>query len=102
MELCFTGDKIPAAEALRIGLVNQVVPHEELMPKTMELAHRLAKMPTKAIGLTKRLLIQSATNDLSAQLEAEAFAQETAGGTKDHFEGVTAFLAKRQPTFEGS
>src|SRR5262249_37629860 len=77
-ELCFPGAAVSAADALALGLVNKVVPAEELMKATRELALRLAKMPTKAIALTKRLLLQSLNCDLAAMLDAEAFAQETA------------------------
>jgi 2-(1,2-epoxy-1,2-dihydrophenyl)acetyl-CoA isomerase len=101
MELCFTGDKVPAAEALNLGLVNKVVPAEELMPAAREMAQRLAKMPTRAIGLTKRLLLRSFAADLDAALEAEAFAQQTAALTADHREGVQAFFDKRPPQFQG-
>jgi 2-(1,2-epoxy-1,2-dihydrophenyl)acetyl-CoA isomerase len=71
------------------------------MTEANGLATRLAGMPTKAIGLTKRLLNQSFTNDLEQQLEAEAYAQETAGLSADHHEGVVAFFEKRQPKFLG-
>lgn len=101
MEMCMTGRKITADEALRMGLVQQVVEPEQLMDTTMELARKLASMPTKAIGLTKRLINQSYGNDLTAQLEAEAFAQTTAARTDDHFEGVRAFNEKRPPKFTG-
>jgi len=100
-ELCLLGNKVTAQEALRIGLVHQVVAAEELMTAAMELAKKLAALPTKAIGLTKRLLNQSFGNDLEAQLSAEAFAQSTAGKTADHLEGVRAFLEKRPARFEG-
>lgn len=101
MEMCCTGEKIGAEEALRLGIVSKVVPHEELMTATMELARKLAAAPTRAVGLTKRLLYAAAANDLPAQLEAEAYAQETAGRTRDHREGVLAFLEKRKAAFEG-
>lgn len=101
LELCFTGDKVSADEALRIGMVNRVVPADKLMEATNELATKLASLPTRAIGLTKRLLNRSLTSDLNEQLEAEAFAQETAGLTVDHREGVVAFFEKRQPKFQG-
>jgi 2-(1,2-epoxy-1,2-dihydrophenyl)acetyl-CoA isomerase len=101
MELCFTGDKVSAADALTLGLVNKVVPAEELMSATQELAQKLAKLPTAGIGLTKRLLYQSLNSDLESQLEAEAVAQETAGLTADHREGVQAFFEKRPPNFQG-
>jgi len=102
MELCCTGRKVKADEAERLGLVNKVVPAASLMDETMQLAGTLAGMPAKAIALTKRLFNQSLGNDLDDQLEAEAYAQETAGLTSDHMEGVTAFLEKRKPEFTGS
>jgi 2-(1,2-epoxy-1,2-dihydrophenyl)acetyl-CoA isomerase len=101
MELCMTGDKVPAAEALRIGLVNRVVPGAELMAETRKVAARLAGLPARGLALTKRLINRSWSNDLAHHLEAEAFAQETAGQTADHFEGVTAFIEKRKPAFTG-
>jgi len=99
MELCCTGRPVKADEALSIGLVNQVVPHEKLEETTLKLATRLASLPAKAISLTKRLLNQSFENDFNEQLTQEAFAQETAGRTRDHFEGVVAFIEKRKPNF---
>lgn len=101
MELCMTGQKVDAPEALRLGLVNQVVAAAELNEAIAKLAGRLAGLPSRAIALTKRLLNQSFQNDLDAQLEAEAYDQETAGKTADHYEGVVAFLEKRKPQFTG-
>jgi 2-(1,2-epoxy-1,2-dihydrophenyl)acetyl-CoA isomerase len=102
MELCFTGDKVSAADALNLGLVNRVVPPEQLMTATSELATKLAKLPTKGIALTKRLLLQSMSSNLSDMLDAEAEAQEKAALTADHKEGVLAFFDKRTPNFRGS
>jgi 2-(1,2-epoxy-1,2-dihydrophenyl)acetyl-CoA isomerase len=101
MELCFTGDKVTAADALALGIVNKVVLAEELMKATGELANRLAKLPTRALGLMKRLLYRSHNSDLDAMLEAEAMAQETAALTADHREGVAAFFEKRPSNFQG-
>ncbi len=101
MELCFTGDRVNAADALRLGLTNKVVADDELSDAAHAWAHQLAAMPTRALGLTKRLLNQTFDNTLEEQLEAEAFVQETAGKTKDHFEGVRAFIEKRTPEFKG-
>lgn len=98
-ELCATGQKITAAEALQLGLANKVVPDDDLMPEADALARRLASLPTRAIGLTKRLLNQTFHHTLEQQLEAEAFLQETAGKTADHFEAVRAFIEKRKPNF---
>ena len=101
MELCCTGDKVNAEEALRTGIANRVVPADELMNETQKLAAKLASLPARGIALTKRLLYTAFENDLAQQLEAEAFAQETAGMTEDHYEGVVAFIEKRKPEFKG-
>ncbi|MBG80629.1 MAG: 2-(1,2-epoxy-1,2-dihydrophenyl)acetyl-CoA isomerase [Phycisphaerae bacterium] len=102
MEMCMTGRKVKAEEALQIGLVNQVVSADELEAATQKMAHQLASLPGRALALTKRLINESYGRSLEDQLEAEAYAQDTAGKTKDHFEGVTAFLEKRSPTFVGA
>ncbi|MDR7556330.1 MAG: enoyl-CoA hydratase-related protein [Armatimonadota bacterium] len=101
LELAFTADPVDAHEALRLGLVNRVVPHDELMAHTLALATRLAQGPTRAFGLTKRAFAYALTASLEAALEYEAHLQEIAGRTADHREGVAAFLEKRQPRFEG-
>ncbi|MGH2404938.1 MAG: enoyl-CoA hydratase-related protein [bacterium] len=101
MELAWTADPIDAAEALRIGLVNRVVPHDELATVAHDLARRLSEGPTRAFGLTKRAFNYALNAPLDAALEYEAHMQEIAGHTHDHREGVTAFLEKRRPRFEG-
>jgi 2-(1,2-epoxy-1,2-dihydrophenyl)acetyl-CoA isomerase len=100
-ELAALGDKVDAQEALRIGLVNRVVPAEALETETMALAERLAKAPTKAIALMKRALERSFEHDLPSQLDYEAHMQQIAGRSNDFKEGVGAFLAKRPPSFQG-
>jgi len=100
-ELAFTGDRIGAEECLRLGIVNQVVPADAFVEKTRELATRLAALPTRAIGLTKRAFNRAMMPDLDAVLEYEADMQMLAGRTKDNNEGVAAFLEKRPPRFTG-
>lgn len=100
-ELAFTNELIDAQTALQYGLVNRVFKPEELMPKTIEFAKKLAQAPTKSIGLTKRAFNRGFTVDLDTALENEAFIQEIAGHTEDHLEGVNAFLEKREPQFKG-
>ncbi len=101
MELAFTGRRVQASEALRLGLVNRVVPDETLPAEAMKLAQQLAGLPTRAIGLTKRALNAAWTADLETQLELEAKLQTPATQTDDHREGVRAFLEKRPPSFKG-
>lgn len=99
--LMMTGDKLSAEEAFSLGVVYKVFEDGELPDKGMELAKQLSAMPTKGIGLTKRLLNMSFTNSLDAQLEAECRLQVEAAGSYDYNEGVKAFLEKRQPVFKG-
>src|SRR5205085_8549978 len=94
-EMAFLGDEVGADEALRVGLVNKVVPAEELQAAAQELAQRLANGPTKAIGLAKRAINRALSMDLDELLEYEVFAQETVGATADHKEGIAAFIEKR-------
>lgn len=101
MELCCTGRKVDAAEALQLGIVSKVVPADQLMDAARSLAERLASLPARAMALTKQLLMKSCDNDLAAQIEAEAAVQEIACRTADHREGVTAFIEKRKPQFTG-
>jgi 2-(1,2-epoxy-1,2-dihydrophenyl)acetyl-CoA isomerase len=101
-ELAFTGAKVDADEALRLGLVNRVVPADDLVSSTLAWAQELAALPTRAIGLTKRGFNQSLLPHLEAQLELEAQLMEEAGRTSDHREGVMAFLEKRKPAYSGT
>lgn len=100
-ELAFTNELMDASKALEWGLVNRIVPSEELLPRTLEFARELAKGPTRSIGLTKRAFNYGLTAELESALENEAFLQEIAGRTADHLEGVQAFMNKRPPEFKG-
>ncbi|MFQ5407114.1 MAG: enoyl-CoA hydratase/isomerase family protein [Anaerolineales bacterium] len=100
-ELFFTNDRVDAAAAERMGLVNRVVPADELQAVTRELARRLAQAPTKAIGLGKRALNRSLDVSFEEALDYEAHLQEVAARTQDFVEGVTAFTEKRPPNFVG-
>jgi len=100
-ELIFTGDVIDAPEALRLGLVSQVLAPEELMPTIYELARKIAAGPPVAIRLARRALYESADRDLRAALEFETFAQNVCSETEDAREGIRAFVEKRPPVFRG-
>jgi len=99
--LMMTGDKVPAAQAQRMGMVYQVFPEEDYEGEVAALALRMAQMPTKGLALTKRALNAAATNDLNTQLDLEEALQTKAGKTYDFNEGVQAFLEKRAPDFKG-
>jgi 2-(1,2-epoxy-1,2-dihydrophenyl)acetyl-CoA isomerase len=101
LELSITGDRVDAETALRIGLVTRVVPGDRLRDETLELATRLAAMPTTAIALTKTLLRDASALSLEDTLALEGRVQDEAALTADHREGVDAFLQKREPRFEG-
>ena len=99
--LMFLGDKIMAEEAEKMGMIYKAVTDEELQEVALGMAQKLAKMPTKGIGLTKRLLNESFNNTLTEQLALENEIQTEAGQTYDYKEGVNAFLEKRKPEFKG-
>jgi 2-(1,2-epoxy-1,2-dihydrophenyl)acetyl-CoA isomerase len=98
--LC-SGRRLTAAEAHEWGVVSEVVEPEALPGRAHEVAGQLAALPTRAIGMTKRLLDRAATATLGEQLEWEAQLQTAATKTEDFREGVTAFLEKREPDFHG-
>jgi len=101
MELMMTGDIIDAKEAWRIGMINKVVPPEGLEPVTMELAEKLASGPPAALGMIKKSVYRSLTEDLSAALEREADNQAILLSSEDSKEGIRAIREKRKPRFIG-
>ena len=98
-ELVFTGKMIEAAEAEKIGLVNQVVPHNDLQQVTMEMARSISQGPPLAIQMAKLSLYQGLDANLHTQSVWERLVQNYLKYTDDHKEGVKAFLEKRQPVF---
>jgi 2-(1,2-epoxy-1,2-dihydrophenyl)acetyl-CoA isomerase len=101
MAIALMGETLDAQEALRMGLVNRVVPAVELKQATDALAHRLAAGPTLAIGRMKRLMRRSFDNDLAAQLDLERENFCASAATADFAEGLDAFFSKRAPKYHG-
>jgi enoyl-CoA hydratase len=101
-ELCMTGDTLTADEALRIGLVNAVVPGAELMTRVREVAKKIASKGPLAIAAAKRVIARGADVPLATANELEATAFAALFGTHDQREGMRAFLEKRAAKFEGS
>jgi 2-(1,2-epoxy-1,2-dihydrophenyl)acetyl-CoA isomerase len=97
-----SGRKLSAAEAHEWGLVSEVVEGDGLGARAAQLAARYASMPTRGVGMTKRLFSEAARNRMEDQLELEAELQTAATLTNDFREGVAAFLEKRKPEFSGS
>jgi 2-(1,2-epoxy-1,2-dihydrophenyl)acetyl-CoA isomerase len=101
MEVGLLGDPIDAAKALNLGLVNWVFPDDQLRAQVANVAERLAKGPTRAMGLTKRALNRAIVVDMDSALEYEMYLQDIAGRSRDHVEGVKAFFEKREANFSG-
>ncbi|MER7946400.1 enoyl-CoA hydratase-related protein [Streptomyces sp. NPDC096079] len=100
-ELMFFGDAVGAAEAKEMGLVNRVVPADELAKTARDWAERLAQGPTRALVLTKQLVNASLDVDRSTAFAAEATAQEINMTTRDAQEGVASFVERREARYEG-
>lgn len=99
--LMMLGDKVSAQDAEKMGMVYKVISSENFSEEVNTIANTLANMPTKALGLTKRLLNQSMTNSLEEQLDLESKLQIEAAQSEDYAEGVDAFVNKRKPEFKG-
>ncbi|MDX6314304.1 MAG: 2-(1,2-epoxy,2-dihydrophenyl)acetyl-CoA isomerase [Streptomyces sp.] len=100
-ELLFFGDDLPAAAAERLGLVNRVVPADDLDKTARAWAERLASGPTRALALTKQLVNASLDSDRTTAFAAEAAAPELNMSTADAQEGVRSFIERRPPEFRG-
>lgn len=101
MDLVLTNRVLSAPEAESWGLVNRVVPDDEVQSAARALAEQLAAGPTKALGLAKRVIYEGAHSALEAAMERESMAIASAAGTRDAREGIEAFLNKRAAVFEG-
>ena len=102
LELMLTGKLIMSAEAEKMGIVNKVIPLEQLMPAAIELANEIKQQPPIAAGLIKRIVWRSMLDDLNRQLDLETYAQQICRNTEDHKESVRAFLNKLpKPEYKG-
>jgi 2-(1,2-epoxy-1,2-dihydrophenyl)acetyl-CoA isomerase len=99
--LMMLGEKISANDAMKMGMIYKVFPDADLETESLKLTAKLAALPTKALGLTKKALNESFNNNLIQQLDLEKALQVEAGKTHDYKEGVTAFLEKMKPEFKG-
>ena len=99
--LMMTADPVSATAAMEMGMIYQIFSDETFEEESWKLVSKLAKMPTKGLGLTKRLLNTSYTNNFEEQMEMEEKCQTIAGKTSDFKEGIAAFFEKRKPNFKG-
>ena len=101
LELLLTGDVLDADEALRVGLVNTVVPHERLMEEAAALAGKIASRPPLAIRMIKRAVYQGLASSLRTHLDYVSSQLALLSETEDHQEAARSFLEKRKPLFKG-
>jgi 2-(1,2-epoxy-1,2-dihydrophenyl)acetyl-CoA isomerase len=99
--LAMLGDKVPAAEAERMGMLYKVFPDDTFIEESKKIVITLSQMPTEGLALTKQLLNMSFHSTFEEQLLEEDVFQQRAAMTYDYNEGITAFLEKRQPLFKG-
>lgn len=100
-QIAVEGERIPAVRCLEFGLTNKVAAADQLLPEAFAWAHKLAKRPTLALGLTKHALNYAAQHDLAGTIEYEARLQKQTIPSHDHLEGVRAFAERRPPEFKG-
>ncbi len=101
-ELIYTGNTIPGEEAHRIGMIEHLVPQEEVLPAAIKLARRLAKGPILGIAVAKQVINRAWGSDAETALELEAIAQTLCLFSKDHKEAVSAFMEGRKPEYTGT
>jgi enoyl-CoA hydratase/carnithine racemase len=101
LELLWTGDTLDARAALELGIVNQVLPADELLDHTYRFAQRLVNSPALAIRAIKRLVYQGQRSDLRTSLDAVSSLMAITGSSHDHREALSALAEKRPPVFEG-
>jgi enoyl-CoA hydratase len=101
LEMILTGDPVTAEEAKAMGLVNRVVPHDQVMAESRKLAETIAERPKLAIQYSKAAILRYADGSLSEGLDHESYLHALSCGTEDKKEGVAAFLEKRDPKFSG-
>ncbi|KUG03449.1 enoyl-coa hydratase [hydrocarbon metagenome] len=101
MEMCLLGEAIDAQEACRIGLINHVVDHEQLMEFSLNFAGRIANNPPIPARFIKKSIYQGLNKNLDEVLIVESFAQVTCSSTEDMKEAIAAFKEKRSPSFKG-
>lgn len=102
MEMMLLGERIPAAKAMEWGMINRLVPDEQVMPMAVTLAKALAAGPTKSLAMIRRMAWSAADVSFEDALTTERNNQRDAGRTADHREGVVAFLSKRPANFTGA
>ena len=101
LELLWTGEVLGADQALELGIVNRVAPHDRLLEEAFALAQKIAAKPPLAVRMTKRAVYQGLTSSLRAHLDSISSQLALLTETEDHMEAARAFLEKREPRFRG-